>query len=193
MKIIYILFFSFLISNEEVLSFNDKWESGYYNNSWNSNDKNVYSNDSLLISALNLIQENSLKEAITILKNIISDSKSKLLQLNAHYSLAQIYLSHMGQYELAVDEFNQCLLYNSYENSEDNDSDIVKSFLELKQKATFMIAYTYHNHIGNYSKAALFYQNFIMLYPDHELVPSVKFELKILNDYEKVGDELRRK
>ena len=125
MKIIYILFFSFLISNEEVFSFNDKWESGYYNNSWNSNDKNVYSNDSLLISALNLIQENSLKEAITILKNIISDSKSKLLQLNAHYSLAQIYLSHMGQYELAVDEFNQCLLYNSYENSEVNDSNIV--------------------------------------------------------------------
>ena len=37
-----------------------------------------------------------------------------------------------------------------------------------------------------------FYQKFIKSYPDHELVPSVQFELDILNEYEKIAKELKK-
>ncbi|MEJ2051793.1 MAG: tetratricopeptide repeat protein [Calditrichota bacterium] len=47
-------------------------------------------------------------------------------------------------------------------------------------KAQFMIGYVYANLIHDYSRAKQEYQKFLDIYPGHELVSAVQFELKYL-------------
>jgi TolA-binding protein len=44
----------------------------------------------------------------------------------------------------------------------------------------FMQGYIYANELINHDSASVLYRKFIDLYPDHEMLESVKFELKYL-------------
>ncbi len=51
---------------------------------------------------------------------------------------------------------------------------------EQEAQAQFMIGYIYANILGDKLKAEENYKNFLTKYPNHELAPSVKFELDYL-------------
>ena len=61
-------------------------------------------------------------------------------------------------------------------------SDVVNKFpgTDQEAQAQFMIGYIYANILGDKSKAEKNYKTFLDRYPDHELAPSVKFELDYL-------------
>jgi tetratricopeptide (TPR) repeat protein len=44
----------------------------------------------------------------------------------------------------------------------------------------FLIGYIYNNNLQQYDSAKIFYEEFLQIYPTHDLVPTVKFELKTL-------------
>ena len=70
-------------------------------------------------------------------------------------------------------DFNSAI--NSY-------ADVVKKYSGTSQEsqAQFMIGYIYANILGDKSKAELYYKAFLDRFPDHELAPSVTFELDYL-------------
>jgi len=57
--------------------------------------------------------------------------------------------------------------------------DVVNKFSGTNQEAQaqFMIGYIYANILNDNSQAELNYKNFLDRFPDHELAPSVQFEL----------------
>ena len=60
--------------------------------------------------------------------------------------------------------------------------DVVNNFSGTNQEAQaqFMIGYIYANILNDNSQAELNYKNFLDRFPDHELAPSVQFELDYL-------------
>ena len=56
---------------------------------------------------------------------------------------------------------------------------MVNNFSGTNQEAQaqFMIGYIYANILNDNSQAELNYKNFLDRFPDHELAPSVQFEL----------------
>src|SRR3989339_372168 len=87
---------------------------------------------------------------------------SKKLTDKELFDLAQVE-GGKGNYEKAVETFEKLLkLYPDSENA---------------PVALFMIGFTYANELGNKDKARIAYQEFIEKYPNHELKPSVDFEL----------------
>lgn len=70
-------------------------------------------------------------------------------------------------------DFNNAI--NAYSN-------VVNQFsgTEQEAQAQFMIGYIYANILGDKSKAEKNYKSFLNQFPDHELAPSVKFELDYL-------------
>ena len=70
-------------------------------------------------------------------------------------------------------DFNSAI--NAYNN-------VVEKFSGTSQEAQaqFMIGYIHANILGNKIEAEKNYNTFLEKYPDHELAPSVKFELDYL-------------
>ena len=100
---------------------------------------------------------------------------------NAYYNLGQLYLSRLSDYDLAIDNFNY--VFNNIKSQYFNysEKDKMKNLLDLKEKSLFMIGYTYHNHIGNLSKAKEFYDIFLTNYKDSDLYFSVEYEVEMIN------------
>jgi outer membrane protein assembly factor BamD (BamD/ComL family) len=48
------------------------------------------------------------------------------------------------------------------------------------RKALFLRGYIYANHLQKLDSAQVIYERFLRLYPEHELAPSVRFELDYL-------------
>ena len=60
----------------------------------------------------------------------------------------------------------------------------------LYSKSIFMIAYIYSNNLNEYTKAIKFYESFINDFTDHELYPTVQYELDQLSIYKNTIDSL---
>ena len=112
-------------------------------------------------------------KAIIELKNAQRDNidDNDLDQVN--FLLGEIYLNDIKDYNYAIDEFKQI----------DKRSD-------LYSKSIFMIGYIYSNNLNQYSKAINYYEIFIKNFPNHELYPSVEYELDQLSKYQGIIDSL---
>ena len=170
-KIFLYTFFLSIVLAKSAFGFNQK-------NSWNKNSNFNY--DSLYSESISLIEKDEVPKSIKILIDITANSKNKGLVLNSYYDLAQIYLSRSSDYDKSIEYFH-FILNNSFSYKLNSESKL-RSFLELKEKSSFMIGYIYHNHIGNLTKAQKYYNLFLKNYSNSDLVSSVTYELKIINE-----------
>ena len=90
-----------------------------------------------------------------------------------HFLLGEIYLNDIKDYNYAIDEFKK-----------------IKIESALYAKAIFMIGYIYSNNLNEYSKSIKFYEIFINNFNNHELYPSVQYELDQLSIYKNTIDSL---
>jgi len=170
-KIFLYTFFLSIVLTKSSFGFNQ-------NKSWNKN--NNFNYDSLYSESIVLIEKNEVSKSIKTLIDITANSKNKGLVLNSYYDLAQIYLSRSSDYEKSIEYF-YFIINNSFSYKLNSESKL-KSFLELKEKSLFMIGYIYHNHIGDLSKAQKYYNLFLNSYSNSDLISSVTYELKIINE-----------
>lgn len=77
-----------------------------------------------------------------------------------------IYLNNQEQYQRAIDSYRRLL--QEYPDS------------KHAAQAQFMIGYVYANHLKDYEQARTAYNTFKQKYPQHELTPSVDWELEHL-------------
>ena len=144
-------------------------------NLWKKFDSINY--DSLYVESQTIL-DSDISKSIMLLQNIIDNSTDKNLVLNSYYDLAQIYISRSTNFSKSIYYFEQILnqrfiVHNRTKNN-------LKNIEELKEKSMFMIAYIYHNHIGNLSLAEEHYSKFLKSYTDSDLESSVRYELNII-------------
>tara|TARA_Y100001970_G_scaffold88711_1_gene111994 strand:+ start:9246 stop:9809 length:564 start_codon:yes stop_codon:yes gene_type:complete len=158
--------------------------ANYNHSSINSNNFAYY--DSLYKVSSSYIKDNQLEKSIMILTEIISKQRSyqkedDILIMNARYDLGQIYLSRLFNYDKAVIQFEYIFnnVYSGYETEASNLT--MKSLSELKEKSLFMLGYTYHNHIGNFTIAQNYYSIFLSKFSNNDLSASVEYELELIN------------
>jgi len=119
--------------------------------------------------AKQLSQEENYSEAIDIYESILDmEAVSDTVLAKTHFTLADLYLNQEKKYQQAL---------NYYREVTENYSASLWG-----PKAQFMIGYVYANHIHNYKEAEKEYQRFLDIYPTHELVNAVNFELKYLGE-----------
>ena len=171
-----------ITSNELLVSFSDNpyFETDVLEEvvvdlySLNKYQKNDY--ELLYSESLNLIENKIYDKGIAKLNFIIENSSNYNLVADSKYLISEIYLNDFNNYDLAI-------LYLE---------DIINNFSESKisKKALFSLSYIYANYLDYYSDAIELYNRFMILYPNDELITSVKYELEILNTYKKTIDEL---
>jgi len=79
------------------------------------------------------------------------------------FLLGEIYLNDIKDYNYAIEQFKK-----------------INKNSSLYSKAIFMIGYIYANILNDEKSARIEYQDFLNRFPDHELSPSVKFEIEYL-------------
>ncbi len=108
--------------------------------------------------------------SIENLENVIIHYPDHLLAPKAQYLIGDIYMNDLRDFEAAVTAYN--LVVGNYQSSSDSP------------KAQFMIGYIYANpqfgKIQDLDKAKLTYEMFLENFPNHELAPSVQFEMENL-------------
>ena len=79
---------------------------------------------------------------------------------------------------VATDHFNK----EEYEKAIENYKAILNHYPDGTKaaNATFMIAYTYANHVKQFDEAKKYYNLFLEKYPEHELASSAKYELEVM-------------
>ena len=91
---------------------------------------------------------------------------SNELTPKAQYMLGDIYMNDFRDFTTSIQEYRKVI--EKYSGS----------FQE--PHALFMIGYIYANVINDTKSAEIEYKSFIDQFPNHELFPSVKFELEFL-------------
>jgi len=83
--------------------------------------------------------------------------------IKTQYLIGDIYMNDLRDFDSAIAAY----------------VDVVNNFSGTNQEAQaqFMIGYIYANILNDNSQAELNYKNFLDRFPDHELAPSVQFEL----------------
>ena len=121
-------------------------------------------------------QEKNLRESIAALNEIIETYPESEYAPQAIYQIGDIYLNEVKDYDFAIDYFKKVMAV--YPDSPES------------KKANFMVGYVYSNNLQSYSEAKEYYTLFIEKYPESELVPSVEYELEILEPLFKQIDSL---
>ena len=112
-------------------------------------------------------QANELSESIAILHEIIKEFSNSEYAPKATFQIGDIYLNEIKDYDFAIKYFKNIL--NEYPNSSESE------------KANFMIGYVYSNNLQSYTEAQEYYLLFLEKYPNSQLIPSVNYELEILD------------
>lgn len=112
----------------------------------------------------------NIKSSLESLENIIIHYPDHSLASKAQYLIGDIYMNDLRDFEAAVSAYS--LVVENYLASADSP------------KAQFMIGYIYANpqfgKIQDLDKAKLTYEMFLENFPNHELAPSVQFEMENL-------------
>tara|TARA_B100000029_G_C17330145_1_gene871377 strand:+ start:256 stop:738 length:483 start_codon:yes stop_codon:yes gene_type:complete len=111
-------------------------------------------------------QEKNLQESIAVLHQIIDSFPEHEYAPKAIFQIGDIYLNEVKDYDFAIEFFKQVL--DTYPDSPESE------------KANFMIGYVFSNNLQSYTEAEEYYTLFLRTYPESELVPSVEYELEIL-------------
>lgn len=122
--------------------------------------------DELFSNAELARNEKDIKRALSNLDLLLKKYPDHNLAAKTQYLIGDVYMNDLRDFNSAI---------NSY-------ADVVKKYSGTSQEsqAQFMIGYIYANILGDKSKAELYYKAFLDRFPDHELAPSVKFELDYL-------------
>lgn len=106
------------------------------------------------------------KEAIKLLKKITTKFSDDTKTPDAQYLIAEIYYRDLQDFSKSIGEYRK----------------FSAAFPENKKApfSIFMQGYIHANELMNHDSASIIYKNFIDKYPNHEMVESVKFELKYL-------------
>jgi len=132
----------------------------------------------LYSESLDLIKKKVYDKSIAKLNFIIENSFDTELIASSKYLISEIYLNDFNNYDMSV-------LY-----LEDILNSCPQCVSEIFKKSLFSLSYIYANYLDYYSDAIKLYNDFIVLYPNDELISSVKYELELLSPYEKKIDEL---
>lgn len=122
--------------------------------------------DEYYFEAETLRNESKPKEAIELFEKITSKFSDHIKAPDAQYLVAEIYYRDLQDFTRSIQE------YRKFSTTFPNNSKVPFSI--------FMQGYIYANELMNYDSAGVLYENFIESYPNHEIVESVKFELKYL-------------
>ena len=106
------------------------------------------------------------KESINNLSYMVTNYADNLLAAKAQYIIGDIYMNDLRDFEKALAEYRVVL--NNHKGSKE------------EALAQFMIGYIYANVLKDFDKARSEYQVFLDRFPQHELYPSVKFEINHL-------------
>ncbi|MCS5614329.1 MAG: tetratricopeptide repeat protein [Candidatus Marinimicrobia bacterium] len=119
--------------------------------------------DELFTGAENARNEKDIKRALSNLDLLIKKYPDHVLAAKTQYLIGDIYMNDLRDFDSAIAAY----------------VDVVNNFSGTNQEAQaqFMIGYIYANILNDNSQAELNYKNFLDRFPDHELAPSVQFEL----------------
>ena len=106
------------------------------------------------------------KESINNLSYMVKNFADNLLASKAQYIIGDIYMNDLRDFEKALAEYR--LVLSNHKGSKE------------EALAQFMIGYIYANVLKDFDKARSEYQVFLDRFPNHELHPSVKFEINHL-------------
>jgi len=109
----------------------------------------------------------NIKSSLENLENLIKHYPDNALAPKAQYLIGDIYMNDLRYFDAAIVAYGQVV--KNYDSSSDSP------------KAQFMIGYIYANpqfgDVQDLEKAKESYETFLQKYPDHELAPSVQFEM----------------
>jgi TolA-binding protein len=122
--------------------------------------------DFIINKTESLRKRKMLKESVDHLMFMVEEYSSNTLTPKAQYMLGDIYMNDFRDFTTAIQEYRK----------------VIKNYGGSPQEphALFMIGYIYANIINDNKSAELEYKSFLNQFPDHELYPSVKFELDFL-------------
>ena len=104
-----------------------------------------------------------------------------------NYDIADIYLNDFSNYRIALKHFNEIL------KNTDFRADISNSSKKIYKKSLFMASYIHSNYLGMYTDGYEGYKLFLELFPNDELVESVKYEIDLLEEKELLKNNLLNK
>ncbi len=119
--------------------------------------------DELFSGAENARNEKDIKRALSNLDLLLEKYPDHVLAAKTQYLIGDIYMNDLRDFDSAIAAY----------------VDVVNNYSGTNQEAQaqFMIGYIYANILNDNSQAELNYKNFLDRFPDHELAPSVQFEL----------------
>ena len=106
------------------------------------------------------------KESLEHLVYLIDNYKNHIVSSKGQYLIGDIYMNDLRDFPTAIQELRK--VSDNYKDS------------NQEPHARFMIGYIFANYLNDYESAKKEYESFLKLFPSHELVPSVEFELKYL-------------
>ena len=107
-----------------------------------------------------------IKISINHLEYLVENFSENVLAPKAQYMIGDIYMNDLRDFKIAIQEYRKVTDIYSGSSQEPH--------------AQFMIGYIFANVLNDFESAKIEYDNFINQFPQHELVPSVKFELEHL-------------
>lgn len=119
------------------------------------------------------VQSRRYRKAIQALEKLVAAYPEHTLAPRAQFQIGDIYMNNMDDLHSSVTAFQETTA-----RYPDTDEGV---------KALFMVGFVYANHLKDYEAARQAYMGFMDQYPNHELIPSVKFELENLG---KSADEI---
>ena len=129
--------------------------------SWNNIDNTTWD------EAQKYYNQKDYNKSVVLLQSIVQNEQSNKI-IDSKYLLAEIFLNVYEEYDIAISFYDDII--NNY------------SYHELAKKSLFTLAYVYGNYLDSYNDAFDKYSMFLNKYPQDELIPSVKYEIEILND-----------
>jgi len=106
------------------------------------------------------------QDTITLLSFLVNRYPNHVLAPKSQYLIGDIYMNDIRDFSSAIEAYRK----------------VLTDFSGSKQEAhaQFMVGYIYANVLNDLDNARKEYQLFLNKFPDHELAPSVKFELEYL-------------
>jgi len=123
------------------------------------------------------LQAKETELAIKDLNLLVEHFSTDLMASKSQYVIGDIYMNDLRDFNNAVDSYRKVI--NNFENAAE------------EPHAMFMIGYIYSNILSQYEDARREYESFLKIYPDHELTPSVNFEMKWMGKDINEIDELK--
>ncbi|NOZ75548.1 MAG: tetratricopeptide repeat protein, partial [FCB group bacterium] len=106
------------------------------------------------------------QDTITLLSFLVKRYPAHVLAPKSQYLIGDIYMNDIRDFSSAIDAYRK----------------VLRDFPGSPQEAhaQFMVGYIYANVLNDQDNARKEYQTFLKKFPNHELSPSVRFELEFL-------------